>query len=304
MKPGFLSWDRGPLMARVGFEFRRYRVFYSLIILCAPYFMVAFPVVQRTHWRCVRIVELWKADGLWDTRRSVAMREATAHPVNKMADLRLGDHLCCLYQPGRPYKEFMRSFLRQGFERGEKLLYIVDAPSPPSEALFFASDGRKTVEDPWDEPRIEISTARVTFLRTGVFDPEGMISLLQAKIEEALSEGFTGLRVCSEMSWVLRRHPGSEHMVTFESSLDAFLRKSACLFLCQYDQRRFGPALMLYTLANHPIAVVGGEIYENMYYMPSPDVLGKEGVPAATLHNWLGDIAIRKHAAIAWPAYN
>jgi hypothetical protein len=153
-----------------------------------------------------------------------------------------------------------------------------------------------------EEGKLKIADAAGTYLRAGIFDPERMISLLESKVAEALSEGYTGLRVSSEMSWALRKHPGSQHMVAFESELDAFLRSSPCVFLCQYDERRFGPILMLYTLANHPIVVVGGRIYENFYYMPPPDVLGKGGIPVATLHSWLGNLAIHKQETLAQSA--
>ena len=49
------------------------------------------------------------------------------HSTRTITDLRPGDHLCCLYETEEQHRAVVTPFLRQGLERGEKVLYIVDA---------------------------------------------------------------------------------------------------------------------------------------------------------------------------------
>jgi len=37
-----------------------------------------------------------------------------------------GDHLCCLYESEEEHRALLSPFMRQGLERHEKVLYIVD----------------------------------------------------------------------------------------------------------------------------------------------------------------------------------
>lgn len=43
-----------------------------------------------------------------------------------MADLRPGEHLCLLHETEEEHRAVLTLFLRQGLERGEKVLYVAD----------------------------------------------------------------------------------------------------------------------------------------------------------------------------------
>ncbi len=222
------------------------------------------------------------------------MSKKSRHILRTMADLQQGDHICYIYDRGEDRRDFVESYLRWGLEHGEKTLYIADAPSLEV-VLKSLRDKRHNAERHIKNGHMAILTVGETFLKNDSFDPDGMISLLQAEIDKALDAGYSGLRVASDMSWVFQRRPGSQHLIDFESRLDTFLSESECTMMCLYDRRKFSPILLLYALATHPVAAVGKEVYENLYYMPPPDFLGNKGIPVATLHYWLENLAMRKH---------
>ena len=89
-----------------------------------------------------------------------------------------------------------------------------------------------------------------------------MIALLRAETQRAIEEGYSALRVSSEMSWALKGLPGSERLIEYEARR-TLLPGSGCLALCQYDRRPFDPQALLDVLETHPIAVIGTEIYDN-----------------------------------------
>ena len=213
------------------------------------------------------------------------------HSVHTVADLRAGDHLCYLYGTEEEHRAVLTPFLRQGLERGEKVVYIVDARTAKTIRGYLQDNGLG-VEPYLARGQLVILTRDDAYMREGVFDPEGMIALLRAETEQALAEGYPALRVTGEMTWALRGLPGSERLIEYEAKLNEFFPSSQCLAICQYDRRRFDPAVLLDVLRTHPIAVIGTELYNNFYYMPPVELLG--GDLAAELHRWVQNLAERK----------
>jgi len=218
----------------------------------------------------------------------------STHILRMIRDLKPADHLCCLYETEEEHRALLAPYLRQGLELGEKVLYIVDAHTAETVLKYLRDDGVK-VEPYLAMKQLSILTASDAYMRDGIFDPDRMIDLLRSETERALAEGYSALRVTGEMTWALRGLPGSERLIEYEAKLNRFFPDSKCLALCQYDQRRFQPDVLLDVLATHPIAVVGTKIYDNPYYIPPTDFLGP-GRPAATLSHWLHNLEERKRA--------
>ena len=91
---------------------------------------------------------------------------------------------------------------------------------------------------------------------------------------EAMSQGFSALRVTGETEWVLRGAPGLERWMEYESRLTHMLARLNCFALCQYNRQLFAPALVLDIIRTHPIVIYCGVVCRNMYHVPSDELLG------------------------------
>lgn len=178
-----------------------------------------------------------------------------------MTDLKPDDHVCCLYEAEEEHQAVLTPFLRQGLERGEKLLYIVDEHSAETVLQYLRDDG-VVVEPYLASGQLCLVTSNDAYLRDETFDPSEMIAMLRRETERALAEGYPALRVTGEMTWSLQRLPGSERLIEYESRLNVFLPGSKCLALCQYDRRRFPPDILLSVLTTHPVIAVGAVVYK------------------------------------------
>jgi signal transduction histidine kinase len=212
-------------------------------------------------------------------------------------DLQPGDHLCFLYETEDERREVLTPFLRQGLEQGEKSLYIVASSRQHSREHakisarivgYLRGDGLD-VEPYLARRQLTFLTAAETYLRGGFFDPQSMIVWLQTETQQALIEGYSTLRVASEMNWALSGSPGSERLIEYEAKLNDFLSGGQCITLCQYDRRRFAPATLLDALRTHPIALVGTELHDNCYYIPPAELLGIDS-PESELRHWLQNL--------------
>ncbi len=217
-----------------------------------------------------------------------------AHSSGIVADLAPGDHICCLYETEDQYRAAIAPFLRQGLERNEKVLYITDA-RPRDTILDYLRDDGLDVEPYLDSGQLSILTSDETCLRGGAFDPQAMLVLLQVDTEQALADGYSALRVTTEMAWALWGSSGSERLLEYEARLNEFFLDSQCLALCQYDRRLFGPVVLVDVLHTHPIVVIGAEAFDNFYYTPPTGASGSER-PEAMLLRWMENLVARKRA--------
>ena len=111
----------------------------------------------------------------------------------RIAELEPGDHLCCIYETEEEHRAVLTPFLRHGLERGEKVVYIVDARTAETIPSYLRDDGLD-VEPYLARGQLVLLTRDDAYLREGVFDPEGMIALLRAETERALAEGYPPAR--------------------------------------------------------------------------------------------------------------
>ncbi len=203
-----------------------------------------------------------------------------------------------LYRTEADYRAVVLSFLSEGLQQGERVLYIVDGGSTEATLAFLeAMDGDVTSEI--RRRRLVIQDAEEVYRRKGYFDPEGVIARLRSEMERAVAEGYAGLRVTGDMRWVLKGLLDVRRLVEYEAKLNEFLVQTSatsdarCLALCQYDRRRFTSDVLLDVLRAHPTVIVGQDSYDNSYYMP-PDELLAPYSESAQLEHCLENLAERK----------
>ena len=207
-------------------------------------------------------------------------------------ELKSGDHLCILYKTDDEHKALITPYLRYGLENNEKVFYIVDARSSET-VLNYLREDDIDVDSYLESGQLMMLTVNESYMKGGVFDPDGMIRMLTDETNKALEEGFSALRVTGEMSWALKGLPGSDRLIEYETKLNEFFPYNKALAICQYDCRVFKPEILLEILTTHPIAVLGTEIYENFYYIPTEDFLAGKG-PEKTLEHCIENLKLRK----------
>jgi PAS domain S-box-containing protein len=218
----------------------------------------------------------------------------TNYTLRTVTDLEPGDHLCCVYKTAEERRVMLTAFIRQGLERGEKTLFIKDAPTDERILDYLQAEGLE-VKAFLASGQLNLLTVDEAYLRDGVFDPDRMIAMLQAETDRALAEGYAALRVTGGTAWVQQGQPGSERLIEYEQKLSTFFPGSKCLGLCQYDQRHFDSELLLSVLTSHPTAIVDMELYDNFYYIPPAELLNRD-LPEVTLDHWLQNLVTRKRA--------
>jgi signal transduction histidine kinase len=222
------------------------------------------------------------------------VRDPSSELEQRLWRLQAGDHLCCLYASEEEHRALLSPFMRQGLERHEKVLYLLDDHTAEQILAYLDADGVEAA--PYlQRGQLTVRSSDSTYLPAGRFEPERMIALLRSETERAVAERYKALRVTGEMSWALKGLPGSDRIVEVEAKLNTFFPGSQCLAICQYDRRRFDPRVLLEVLETHPLAVIGTEVFDNFYYMPPQDFFGAHPV-TAKLESWLNHLKDRQRS--------
>jgi len=147
-------------------------------------------------------------------------------------------------------------------------LYIVDAHTSDDIVRYLEDDGLRDVKGFISEGKLLFFQSQDTYLKGGYFNPDRMIGTLEAEQAKAVAEGSSALRVTGEMTWVLQKLGGCERLIEYEIKLNKFFPGSRALAICQYDWHKFSPDVLLNVLSTHPVAIIGEEIFKNVYYIP------------------------------------
>lgn len=186
----------------------------------------------------------------------------------------LGTHFCSIYRNKEEQFATVIPFTRKGLQQNEKCVYVIDKNTKKEVIQAFKDEGI-AVDSYMAKGQIQFFTKEETYLRDGYFAPERMIGLLKDLEEQALNKGYEGLRATGEMTWYFTKMPGVEDLIEYEAKLNYFLTGSKSTLLCQYNEQKFSPGILLDVLYTHPKVILYGSLHQNPYYIPPDHFLAK-----------------------------
>jgi signal transduction histidine kinase len=185
-----------------------------------------------------------------------------SHPIR--GDLRAGDHVCCAYEGADEKRAVVVDFVRQGLGRGERCLYI-GSPAEHAELLAAMEASGERTAALLERGALVLASTAETYLRTGTFDPEDTLALLDSLIEAALAAGFSGLRASGEPAGTMSDDLWRQ-VRWYEAQLSERFARRPFVGLCRYHTDSVAPERVQDLLRTHPLMVVRGELCGNPFY--------------------------------------
>lgn len=210
-------------------------------------------------------------------------------------DLQTGDSAIFVHGNAKEHQAVLVPFVRAGIEQRQRVLYVHDMRSPVQVSALLR-EGGIDVEGAEARGQLVFMAAKQMYARGAGYSTDRVLDQLHALTAMALADGWAGLRVTTEMSWVLRQTQGLERLLDLQGRLSAFFRDSAALGLAQFDRAKFPAEVLLDMLLAHPVAVIGMEAVQNFYFTPQVEVSG-DWRSEATLARWLSNLKERKRAS-------
>jgi MEDS: MEthanogen/methylotroph, DcmR Sensory domain len=181
-------------------------------------------------------------------------------------------HICALSYTGEQANRVLLPFIRDGLERGEKALHIVDPALRDQHLASLQAAGIDTSAEE-REGHLDVRDWRDTYLRDGRFDQNRMIALVEETLQAGHKDGYRQTRVVAHMEWALKDMPGVNDFVEYEARLNHVLPKYVDTLICVYDCTKFRASVMMDIVRTHPLVIVGGLLQENPFFVPPEQFL-------------------------------
>jgi hypothetical protein len=183
-------------------------------------------------------------------------------------------HVCAFFRTADEKYQVLVPFIKQGLERGERAFHVVD-PALREDHLRRLEQAGIDVAAAQRTGQLEVHDWEQAYLRGGGFDQEAMLGLFQEILEHGRTAGYPRTRLVMPAEWVLEPRPGVDDLVEYEARANDLLSQYDDPVICTYDISRFGAGIMVDILRTHPVAIIGGLLQVNPFFLP-PDQFLRE----------------------------
>src|SRR6266481_7436953 len=140
-------------------------------------------------------------------------------------------HVCAFFNSLDEQYRVLRPFIKDGFDRGERALHIVD-PELRDEHLKRLGEAGIDVERSMASGQLEVRLWQDAYLREDRFDQDAMLALVEEQLQ-------SGARLLAHMEWSLLDKPGVADLLEYETRLNYVFPKYDRPAICTYDLLKF-----------------------------------------------------------------
>jgi hypothetical protein len=178
-------------------------------------------------------------------------------------------HICAFFNGVDEEHRVLRSFIKDGFDSGDKAFHIVD-PELQGQHLKRLAESGVDVERAMGTGQLELRRWQDAYLRGDRFDQDAMLALLEEALQSGEASGYPFTRLVAHMEWALLDKPGVDDLLEYETRLNYVLPKYDDPVICTYDLSKFRADLVMDIMRTHPVVIIGEVLQENPFFVP-PD---------------------------------
>jgi len=178
-------------------------------------------------------------------------------------------HYCLIYDDMACYRKAALRFIQQGLENNEKCVMATDAYSHDSIVADFEEKGLKAGEY-IENGRLVLLDVTESYSASSGFDPDHTVRIWQNLIDQAVSQGFNGLRAAGEATFAMEDTVSGENLICYENLINRDLFPYyPFTSLCVYDKNRYPAHIIKAAITAHPNLIYNDRWYDrNIYYIP------------------------------------
>src|ERR1700675_509209 len=178
-------------------------------------------------------------------------------------------HICAFFNGVDEEHRVLRSFIKDGFDSGDKAFHIVD-PELQGQHLKRLAESGVDVERAMGTGQLELRRWQDAYLRGDRFDQDAMLALLEEVLQSGEASGYPFTRLVAHMEWALLDKPGADDLLEYETRINYVLPKYDRPVICTYDLSKFGASMVMDIMRTHPVVIIGEVLQENPFFVP-PD---------------------------------
>ncbi len=179
--------------------------------------------------------------------------------INIVGDVPWGAHFCQFYQTKEDLIDILVPYFKAGLENNEFCMWVISQPLEVEEAKEALRRAVPYFDFYLEKGQIEIIPYAHWYLIEGIFDSERVLNIWVEKHNQALSNGYNGLRLTGNAFWLEKKD--WNNFVEYEEEIERVISNYHVMALCTYHLERCNATEIIDVVTNHQFALIkrGGE---------------------------------------------
>jgi MEDS: MEthanogen/methylotroph, DcmR Sensory domain len=198
------------------------------------------------------------------------------HDFPEFAGSTIGQHrhVCAFFNGIDEQHRVLRSFIKDGLERGDKAFHLVD-PERREDHLRRLAEAGVDVQEAMGTGQLEVRPWQDGPLEGDRFDQDEWLVRFERVLQSGPAAGYAQTRFLGQMEWALVDLPGVDDLIEFETRVNYVTPKYDDTVICAYDLSKFGADVVMSALRTHPVVIIGGLLQENPFFVPPDEFLNE-----------------------------
>lgn len=167
-------------------------------------------------------------------------------------DIPWGTHICSFFETKDDLLEILIPYFKAGLENNEFCMWIVSEPISVNEATDVLKNAISEYESYL--PQIEILHDSQCYTKNGDFLGEEVLQGWSAKVNNAITKGYEGLRLCGSTTWLNNRI--WKTFMDYEAGVEKEIGRLKMIALCPYEFGMCGLHEILDVVNNHQFSFI------------------------------------------------
>lgn len=187
-----------------------------------------------------------------DTGKEAVKEELRKTGIDIIGDVSWGAHLCVFYESKEDLIDILVPYFKTGLENNEFCVWVTSEPLKAEEAKSSLRQAVKNLDDYIEKGRIEIMDYNQWYAKSGKFESDKVLKGWGEKEAWALKNGFDGLRVTGNTSWIGKNE--WRNFADYEATVNDVIGSYHILAICTYSLEKCSAAGIIDVISAHQVA--------------------------------------------------
>ncbi|MDI6711039.1 MAG: MEDS domain-containing protein [Thermoanaerobacterales bacterium] len=174
--------------------------------------------------------------------------------INYINDVPWGTHIAGFFGTKHDLVNLVVPYLRTGLENNEFCLWVTSDPIGTYEAVKALDSAIPGFASYHNRGRIEVISHSEWYLKYGDFDNKTVLDSWIGKVEGALSQGYDGIRVCGNTTWLKKRY--WKKFMEYEAEVHKRIGGLNMIALCIYQLDKCSIHELVDVVSNHHFSFI------------------------------------------------
>jgi PAS domain S-box-containing protein len=171
-----------------------------------------------------------------------------------IGDAPWGVHFCQFYQTKDDLIDVLVPYFKAGLESNEFCLWVTSEPLNEEEAQEAMRKAVPDFELYLGRGQIEIVPHTQWYLKDGVFNLRRVLNAWIKKLEQALANGYDGIRVTGNTAWLEKKD--WKNFTDYEEEINSVIGKCRMMAVCTYSIDKCSASEVIDVVRNHQFALI------------------------------------------------